>query len=456
MRRWAGEHGAALLVIGLFAGFVVVFLLLSWGMIQGNVVVTMLSGALMAGLIVIAGASLLVPDSSRPQATERTLGMASATLEHMRGGLTPTACRTVCQLLLPETTAQGIAITDAERVLATEGTLGPTVPPAGSPNSWPTKEVLASQRVETFVAMDSESQDYRRLQAATSRDAQLSGIIVPLVVGGESVGAIKLYYRTAAGVDRTQQAIARGLGELISTQLSAYELDRQAERAAQAELRALQAQINPHFLFNSLNTMASLTRTDPAKARDLLREFSAFYRRMLDATDKPITLGEELEQTRRYLRIERARFGEDRIVETEHVAEGCADVKVPSFIVEPVVENAVRHALRDEGALHIDVFVGTEGSDIVVAVADDGNGMDAETVRRLRANVSRAGSRTASGGRAQARPQGRGAGIALQNVANRLRHYFGPTSGIDVVSRLGEGSVVTLRLAGAAPKAHNT
>lgn len=455
--RWTREHSAALVVIGLLCGFSVSFLLLSLGIIRSNVVATMLAGAGMAGVIVMAGALLLVPDNSRPQATERTLRMSSATLEHMRGGLTPVGCRTVCQLLLPETAAQGIAMTDTEHVLAVEMEPGmPAVPPAGAPNSWPTKEVLASQRVETFAAMDSERQVYRRLQGATSRDAQLSGMIVPLVVGGVSMGSIKFYFRSASSIDRTQLAIARGLGELLSTQLSAYERDRQAERAAKAELRALQAQINPHFLFNSLNTMAALTRTDPPKARELLREFSVFYRRMLDASDRPITLGEELEQTRRYLKIERARFGEDRIQEAEHVAPGCESIEVPSFILQPVVENAVRHALRDEGPLHIDVFVGIEGPDVAIAVADDGNGMDQATLRRLSASVARAsGGAPPLAADAPAPTTGRGAGIALQNVASRLRHYFGPTSGIEIVSRLGEGSVVTLRLAGAAPKAQN-
>ena len=147
-----------------------------------------------------------------------------------------------------------------------------------------------------------------------------------------AISEFKFYYRHDLDIDRTQLAIAEGLGYLLSTQLSSYELDRQAELTARAEVKALQAQINPHFLFNALNTIASFTRTNPTKARDLLREFSLFYRRTLEYSEKSlIPLSQELEQTRRYLRSEKARFGEDRIVETEHVEAGCESLPVPSF-----------------------------------------------------------------------------------------------------------------------------
>lgn len=206
------------------------------------------------------------------------------------------------------------------------------------------------------------------------------------------------------------------------------------------ELRALQAQINPHFLFNALNTMAALTRTDPTRARDLLREFAVYYRRQLESTESLIPLQEELAQTRRYLKIEKARFGDGRIVESEMVGEGCENVMVPGFIVQPIVENSVRHGMRDEGTLHIDIQVTTDGDDVLLAVADDGVGMDADAERRLMdADASRASAC--------------GTGVALRNVADRVRHFYGERSGVEVMSKQGEGTVVTLRLARVAPRA---
>jgi two-component system sensor histidine kinase LytS len=151
-----------------------------------------------------------------------------------------------------------------------------------------------------------------------------------------------------------------------------------------------------------------------------------------------ITLAEELEQTRRYLTIEKARFGEDRIVETENVGEGLERLMVPPFSVQPIVENAVRHAMRDEGPLHIDVHAADDGDDVLVAVADDGLGMDDAVAQLLLAEA--APDPTS--------PQ-KGTGIALKNVADRIERFYGVGSGIEIVSKLGEGTVVTMRLADA-------
>lgn len=406
---------------------------------DGLMAAAMLVGCGFAAVIVLGGAVSLSPDDTRSEATERTLRVATETLAHLHGGLTEENARAICALLLPETSAVGIAITDVTRVLALEGPVRtPFVP--GTPNAKPTLEVLESRRMETFVSVDQESQDVRHFSIGRRRDGHLFGVIVPLLVQERAIGTIKFYYRRDLDIDRTQLAIAEGLGSLLSTQLSSYELDRQAELTARAEVKALQAQINPHFLFNTLNTIASFTRTNPTKARDLLREFSTFYRRTLESSEKTlISLSQELEQTRRYLKIEKARFGEDRIVETEHVEEGCGDLPVPSFLVQPIVENAVRHAMRDEGALNIDIQVATDGDDILIAVVDDGLGMDKAVADRLLA--------AATEPRAPSAPD-QGTGMALRNVADRLERFFGVGSGVEIVSKPGEGTCVTLRLAG--------
>ncbi len=438
MRRWFSQHSSLVVSIILVAVVVLLLLLLSLGIATNNIIATMVSGAGLAVVIVFCGTLLLVPDSMRLQATERTLMMASTTLGHIRAGLTPESCNVLCQLLLPETSAVGVAITNTDEVLAYAGEKPCDFPP-GSPNTAPTREVLDSKRVETFVAMDSSDQNYRPFILGAEQPGRSFGIIVPLLVQDRAVGTIKLYYRQGVQIDRTQLAIAKGIGELLSTQLSVYELDRQAELTARAEVKALQAQINPHFLFNSLNTIAALTRTDPAQARDLLREFSVYFRRTLDNPETRIPLSSELEQTKRYLSIERARFGEDRIIVTEDIEEGCGDALVPSFLVQPIVENSVRHAMRDKGPLQIDIAVAREREDILVSVTDDGLGMDKEVASRLLKQTS-------------SPPIARedGIGIALNNVAERIQRFFDVGSCVDIVSKPGEGTCVTLRLGGAA------
>ena len=406
---------------------------------DGMMAVAVLVGCGFAAVIVLGGAVNLSPEDTRSEATERTLRVATGTLAHLHGGLTEENARALCALLLPETSAIGIAITDTSKVLALEGMVDtPFVP--GTPNAKPTLEVLESKRMETFVSVDQESQDVRRFSIGRRRDGHVFGMIVPLLVQDRAIGTVKLYYRRDLDIDRTQLAIAEGLGTLLSTQLSSYELDRQAELTARAEVKALQAQINPHFLFNTLNTIASFTRTNPTKARDLLREFSTFYRRTLESSEKTlIPLSQELEQTRRYLKIEKARFGEDRVVETEHVEEGCGELPVPSFLVQPIVENAVRHAMRDEGPLNIDIQVATDGDDILIAVVDDGLGMDKAVADRLLAAAAEPRESSAPG---------QGTGMALRNVAERVERFFGVGSGVEIVSKPGEGTCVTLRLVG--------
>ena len=132
--------------------------LLSWGIAQGNLMASMIAGAFLAMLIVVGGSVLLVPDNQRSQATERTLRMASSTFDHMRGGLTAEGCNAVCQLVLPETQAQAVAITDTTSVLAYVGELAPAYPP-GSPNTGQTVEVLHSGRMETFTTRDTAAFD---------------------------------------------------------------------------------------------------------------------------------------------------------------------------------------------------------------------------------------------------------------------------------------------------------
>lgn len=438
MRRWISDHNALSVRLALLVGVVILLLLLSLGIANNNIVATMISGAGLAVVIVIGGTILLVPDNMRSQATERTLMMASSTLEHVRSGLTPESCTIICQLILPETAAVAAAITDTEQVMAYAGDV-PTDFPPGSPNAAPTREVLKSKRIETFVSMDSSDQNYRPFILGAEQQGRSFGIIVPLLIRDRAVGTIKLYYRQGIQIDRTQIAIAKGLGELLSTQLLVYELDRQAELTARAEVKALQAQINPHFLFNSLNTIAALTRTDPTQARDLLREFSIYFRRILDNSDTCIPLSSELEQTKQYLKIEKARFGARRIIMTETIEDGCGELLIPSFLLQPLVENAVRHAMRDEGPLHIDIDVTADGEDILVSVTDDGLGMDEGVAARVLEETARP-STTREGG----------TGIALKNVAERVQRFFDVGSGVDIVSKPGEGTCVTLRLGGAA------
>ena len=382
----------------------------------------------LAGMVTVAFAiirSSFSPDKLRAQQTNKTLSLASQTLVYMRGGLSEQNCQEVCNILLPECQAMAVAMTDDKFVLGYAGAHAEAFPIGSAIHTPATHRVLASQTVEVFRSSEAF--------ASASNPLIPAGIVAPLVVRGVSVGTLKLYYESDVLIDETQRAIAEGLAQLLSTQLSIAELDRQVELATKAELQALQAQINPHFLFNTINTIASLIRTDPARARVLLREFAVFYRQTLENSNDLIPLDRELQQTMRYFAFEQARFGAER-VRLEADIDDFGDLRVPSFIIQPIVENAVNHAMPAEGQLNIDISIEEAGDDVVITVADDGVGMSEEQARRLLQNAS---------------ASEKGTGIALKNVDARLRAVFGPGSGVSVSSQIGKGTQVTLLLVGA-------
>ena len=157
-------------------------LVLAWGISVGNVYVAIFVGVVAALCFVLVGTVNLVPDDSRSEATERTLRVAVGTLEHLRGGLTADNAQAICALLLPETNATGIAITNKTHVLACAGTVDPAFV-AGSENARSTLEVLESKRMETFVAVDKEDgKDIRRLGPIGRRGDRTYGVVVPLLV----------------------------------------------------------------------------------------------------------------------------------------------------------------------------------------------------------------------------------------------------------------------------------
>jgi two-component system sensor histidine kinase LytS len=274
-------------------------------------------------------------------------------------------------------------------------------------------QVITSQADIGFPVQDSS------MQAA---------IIVPLILRDEVIGVLKFYYRSPKRIDATQQAMAEGLGQLLTMQLSLAELESQRELATVMRIKALQAQINPHFLFNTINTIASLIRTDPAQARILLREFAAFYRSTLEGSLDLITLDQEHLQTLRYFGFELARFGRERLTLSSYIERGLSELEVPAFIIQPIIENAVGHGMRDDAPLHIDIRAEVEDGFIRIRITDDGIGMANENVARA-LEVSH-----------------EHAGIALSNVDERLRSYFGKAAGIEVQSTLGVGTTVILTL----------
>ncbi|SEF12984.1 sensor histidine kinase [Jiangella alba] len=239
--------------------------------------------------------------------------------------------------------------------------------------------------------------------------------------------------RPSAGLVRAVEEVAR----FVSGQLELAEFDRERAKLAEAEIRALRAQISPHFIYNALGAIASYVRTDPEHARELLLEFADFTRYSFRRHGDFTTLAEELRSIERYLTLEKARFG-DRLSVTLRVAPEVLPVAVPFLCLQPLVENAVRHGLEgraDPG--HITIIAEDAGNEALISIDDDGVGMDPELARGLL--TGDAGDR-----------------VGLGNVDERLRAVFGDEYGLVIETAHGAGTKVSLRVPKYRPGVHAT
>jgi len=192
--------------------------------------------------------------------------------------------------------------------------------------------------------------------------------------------------------------------------------------ATQAELTALKAQINPHFLFNTLNTIAQLIHTDSAQAEATVERLAEMFRHVLVGSERGLVpLEEELAFVDSYLEIEQARFGE-RLRVTREVAPEALDVPVPSLILQPLVENAVRHGRAADGSVDLTIRTQSRGDEVMIAIADQGPGMGK--------GVWECG----------------GSGHGLRNVDERLRKTYGEGYGLEVMANEPRGAVVMVRI----------
>ncbi len=276
--------------------------------------------------------------------------------------------------------------------------------------------------------------DQRSLVCEDSACQVRQAIVSPLVVEDTLVGAL------VVGTPHTTGALVRAAEEVaawVSGQLELAQLDASRNQLMEAEVRALRAQISPHFIYNSLGAIASFVRTDPDRARELLLEFADFTRYSFRSHGEYTTLAEELRSVERYLLLEQARFGE-RLQVTLRIAPEVLPVAVPFLCIQPLVENAVRHGLearadKADGTGRLSIVARDLGQECVIEVEDDGSGEDPERVRRALAGDTSMDS------------------VGLGNVDARLRNAYGDDYGLVVETAPGAGTKVIVRVPKFAP-----
>ncbi len=359
------------------------------------------------------------------RATFSTLHTASLASPALREGLTSTSAERSIKHLRQLLGAPAVALTGGHHPLAWDGTARH-------------HEAQAPALAETVL-----DQGHTRVVGRNELTCDVTGctvrqaIVSPLVVEESIVGTLQVFtpYATA-GLTRATSEVA----QWVSGQLELAELDASRTRWMEAEVRALRAQISPHFIYNSLGAIASFVRTDPGRARELLLEFADFTRYSFRRHGEFTTLAEELRSIERYLLLEQARFG-DRLQVTLRIAPEVLPVTVPFLCIQPLVENAVRHGLEasaDKGdeVGRLSIVAHDLGQECVIEVEDNGTGEDPELVRRALAGEAESDS------------------VGLGNVDSRLRAAFGDDYGLVVETAPGAGTKVIVRVPKFSPGVH--
>jgi two-component system LytT family sensor kinase len=379
-----------------------------------SVVIGVLLGAGLATVIAICWALVRAPRVGRTPAAigmQSALHAATATLPHLRRGLSPSSAAQAVPHLRRLTGAASVALADTRTVLAIDGEGGEQVRPGDM-----LSRLLARTR-------DDRVRIEPRLTSSDPSCPLRSAVLAPLLVQNRRAGTLIVFYRRPGRPPASEVRVVMEAASLVSAQLELSVVADQEERLARAELRALRAEISPHFIYNALAAVAGDIHTRPDDARELLIDFAEFTRYLFRDGRSYVTLAEEIDHVERYLRLEQARFHSLHV--TLDVAPETLGAVVPAMSVQPLVENAVRHGIeRRAGTGRVTVRARVMGADIELRVSDDGSGIEPERVPGLLA--------------------GTGGGIGLANVDGRLRATFGERYALRLESELGSGTTVIM------------
>ena len=353
-------------------------------------------------------------EPSAPEAIgmQSALHAATSTLPHLRVGLHSRSAAEAVPHIRALTGAAAIALADTRAVLAIDGEGREQVRPGD----------LLSRLLERTP--DDRMHVVPRLVSSDPRCPLRSAAMAPLTVQGKRAGTLIAFYRAVGRPRGDELRVVQEAASLVSAQVELSVLRDQEERLAQAELRALRAQISPHFIYNALAAVAGDIHGRPEEARELLIDFAEFTRYLFRDGRSYVTLSEEIEHVQRYLRLEQARF-RDSLHVTVDIDPDTRGAVVPAMSVQPLVENAVRHGVeRRAGTGRITIQSQVAGRDVELRVSDDGTGIEP--------------------GRVNAVLAGAGGGIGLSNVDSRLRATFGERHALRIESESGRGTTVVM------------
>ncbi|EJG0604273.1 sensor histidine kinase [Cronobacter sakazakii] len=343
------------------------------------------------------------------------LKVASATEGILRQGFNVENSMKVAQVIRQELEIGAVAITDREQLLAFTG-IGMDHHLPGSPISSPwTLRAIESGEV---VYADGNEVPYR---CSLHPNCKLgSTLVIPL--RGENrkvVGTIKLYepkHRLFSSINRT---LGEGIAQLLSAQILAGQYERQKQLLTQSEIKLLHAQVNPHFLFNALNTLMAVIRRDSDQACQLVQYLSTFFRKNLKRPTDVVSLADEIDHVNAYLQIEQARF-QSHLQVCMNLPDELRHIRLPAFTLQPIVENAIKHGTSQLlGPGEIALRASRDDDHLVLEIEDNAG---------------------------LYQPNAASNGLGMSLVDKRLRARFGDECGISVVCEQDRFTRITLRL----------
>jgi two-component system LytT family sensor kinase len=359
--------------------------------------------------------------TSVDEAVADALHRMSKAAPDLRDGLTPDAADKACKNLVELLKCVAVGMTDERGALLSWD---------GDANEHYVD--LQDAIVKAISGERKEFVEHDELECTDKSNCKMrQAVIVPLIVESRTRGALIIVGGVGSKrLYRMSQEVAR----FVCTELELGELQESRQRLAQAEVKALRAQISPHFVYNALNAIGSLVRTDPEHARELLQEFAEFTRYSFRANGLFTTLAEELRNIDRYLTIQRARYNE-RLSVRLRISPEVLNVVVPFLVLQPLVENAVQHGLANKpGGGTVTIIAQDNGSEALISVEDDGVGMDADLLLDDLKDAHKSGAH-----------------VGIGNINHRMRTVFGEDYALMVETAPDAGMKVTMRVPKFSP-----
>lgn len=386
----------------------------AWNLVQLIALPMVLTNSIgMALFLSIIQSFNKLEQETRAVQTHAVLELAESSLPYFRAGLTEEASGKAAHIIKETMKVSAVSITDTERIVAHVGAASDHHKPPHMILTDLSKEVIVTGKVK-------EAHSKREIGCHVEGCPLQAAIVIPLTVRNEVRGTLKFYFTDQQKLTYVERQLAEGLGKIFSSQLEFGEVDLQKRLLQDAEIKSLQAQVNPHFFFNALNTISALIRIDSEKARDLLFQLSAFFRSNLQGTRQNlITIEKELEQVDAYLSLEQARFPERFLIEKD-IEKSVSNYLVPPFMIQILVENALKHAFKGRKSDNaVNIKIAEDNNHIVVSVTDNGIGIREDILDDL-------GTKTVD--------SKEGTGSAVENLNKRLISLFGSESKLDIHS----------------------